>query len=361
MSGTLQSGVTYNSDGYFDFDGTDNGYIQLEHESGQYPSGDLTVFAYVKFNDRGTQYNGSTIINVNQAGSSDPSNVGGFDMAVEQDGTLLSRYGTSAGRNDLAGSTVMALDEWHFIAFTRDQSTGVMTQYINDVSTPTDTGTFSTLDIRHDGFGYEDNSEVKIGQWSRGQLSGQHNKFNGSLMGVGIYNRVLTTEELTTVKDTFSAPAGGTLLDGAVANGGTGNTSGSVSFGDWNYGSGLQEANAGTRHPNASVVAEGLKIEAPWWSWGDWWIEPDLTGYSQVRIQGTYTNFGGNYGTIAIYVSDGLAPENTSIAAPVDQQNGSGTFDVTVSVAGGSRITIRTINTNSGTGGYSVITNVDLL
>ena len=58
----------------------------------------------------------------------------------------------------------------------------------------------------------------------------------------------------------------------------------SISFGDWNFGNGKQDANAGTTNPTGSVVADGLQISAPQWSYGDWWTN-QIPNQAQLQLE----------------------------------------------------------------------------
>lgn len=149
------------------------------------------------------------------------------------------------------------------------------------------------------------------------------------------------------------------LLDRAVYNSTEGTGSGTLTFGDWTYGS-IFDNGQGTRHPIGTVTDQGLRIQAPHWSGGDWWIEPDTSGKVQVEIIGRYDNFEGSYSRIDLFLTNGPvdSTDTPDLVIVPEGTQGSDTFMVYAYLNGNSRITIRTLNTING---VSTIEKVTLL
>jgi len=149
------------------------------------------------------------------------------------------------------------------------------------------------------------------------------------------------------------------LLDRAVYNSTEGTGSGTLTFGDWTYGS-IFDNGQGTRHPIGTVTDQGLRIQAPYWSGGDWWIEPDTSGKVQVEIIGRYDNFEGSYSRIDLFLTNGPvdSTDTPDLVIVPEGTQGSDTFMVYAYLNSNSRITIRTVNTING---VSTIEKVTLL
>jgi hypothetical protein len=157
----------------------------------------------------------------------------------------------------------------------------------------------------------------------------------------------------------YTDPVWPVLLDRAVYNSTEGTGSGTLTFGDWTYGS-IFDNGQGTRHPIGTVTDQGLRIQAPHWSGGDWWIEPDTSGKVQVEIIGRYDNFEGSYSRIDLFLTNGPvdSTDTPDLVIVSEGTQGSDTFMVYAYLNGNSRITIRTLNTING---VSTIEKVTLL
>lgn len=315
---------------------TGSHYVPVnDHTAG---SDDFTFETWYKFSSTNDSWG-----RIVEAGEFDAPNT----WRINQNNTsteLVFQIGGPSPRQEIFSGVNVVLDDWNHVAVVR--SSDVITMYINGVARGTlnYTGSFDTP-IKYLGVG---NVSANNG--------GIENFFHGYLSDPQYSNYAKYTADFSPSGD----PDTPFLLDGAVADGGTGTATGSISFGDWNFGNGKQDANAGTTSPTGSVVAEGLRVVAPHWSYGDWWIEPDMTGATSVRIAGNYSH-GSGYGTIRVYQTNGYAHESTPSGQwtnIVYNTRGTDTFDVTIPlVSGTSRITIRGFNNE----GQVTIEQVQLL
>jgi len=315
---------------------TGSHYVPVnDHTAG---SDDFTFETWYKFSSVNDSW-----ARIVEAGAYDEPNT----WRINQNNTsteLVFQIGGPSPRQEIFSGVNVVLNDWNHVAVVR--SSDVITMYINGVARGTlnYTGSFDTP-IKYLGVG---NVNANNG--------GIENFLHGYLSDPQYSNYAKYTADFSPSGD----PDIPYLLNGAVADGGTGTATGSISFGDWNWSNGKQDENAGTTNPTASIVAEGLRVVAPQWSTGSWWIEPDMTGATSVRITGNYVH-NSNYGTIRVYQTNGYAYESTSSSQWSDivlNTRGTDTFDVTIPlVSGNSRITIRVFNND----GQSTIESVQLL
>ena len=270
---------------------------------------------------------------------------------------------------------------WNHIAYVRNGST--LTMYLNGVNVGEVTGVTAPIHSKTNTHQQSIGTWWKATGWGGGPMSGNVADYRISLEAVYTENFSVPTAPLGDYSESTPAPAPApapepepapapepepepytdpvwpVLLDRAVYNSTEGTGSGTLTFGDWTYGS-IFDNGQGTRHPIGTVTDQGLRIQAPHWSGGDWWIEPDTSGKVQVEIIGRYDNFEGSYSRIDLFLTNGPvdSTDTPDLVIVSEGTQGSDTFMVYAYLNGNSRITIRTLNTING---VSTIEKVTLL
>ena len=269
---------------------------------------------------------------------------------------------------------------WNHIAYVRNGST--LTMYLNGVNVGEVTGVTAPIHSKTNTHQQSIGTWWKATGWGGGPMSGNVADYR-IVTGEAVYteNFSVPTAPLGDYSESAPAPAPEpepepapapepepepytdpvwpVLLDRAVYNSTEGTGSGTLTFGDWTYGS-IFDNGQGTRHPIGTVTDQGLRIQAPHWSGGDWWIEPDTSGKVQVEIIGRYDNFEGSYSRIDLFLTNGPvdSTDTPDLVIVSEGTQGSDTFMVYAYLNGNSRITIRTLNTING---VSTIEKVTLL
>jgi len=207
--GTLKSGVSYSSSNqWFEFDGGQNAFVQYPNENGQYPYGDFTIYAIVNINSYGNSSEWDNVLenrllHLNGATSSVSSRRGGITSSIENGYPEFYYCDTNQAYNVLRSTTRMNLNQWYFLAFTRQKSTGAMKIYVDNTSTPTNTTTKSTLDVKHANFGYEISTGITFGKRVIATFPNTYG-FKGKAIEWGIYDSVLSASEMNAIKNKFS-------------------------------------------------------------------------------------------------------------------------------------------------------------
>ena len=186
QNGSL-SGLTFNSSGYFDFDGTDDvvGPSTFDYDDS---GGAFTVCAWVNPDSLTNANSYSAIINrsdnsnhifslyMNKSAAS--SNVGDMSAWIFDDGGTLRQHSAS-------GNCILNVSEWNFCVWRWQDNFGFTFDLFNSDGQVTQTASSSYVSRK------DSTSQFTIGRWRN---SGFY--FNGKMGCVNLYNRKLSNAEV---------------------------------------------------------------------------------------------------------------------------------------------------------------------
>ena len=198
QNGSL-SGLTFNSSGYFDFDGTDDvvGPSTFDYDDS---GGAFTVCAWVN-PDTFTSSNSYLAI-INRTDSSNHV----FSVFIESSagsgttGEMSAWFfntGGGSSQHKSNGNCVLNLNEWNFCVWRFADSNGY-TFDLNNSDGSVSYNDTSTASIRKDS-----TSQYTIGRWRNGAYH-----FNGQMGCVNLYNRKLSNAEVLQNYNSFKSRFG---------------------------------------------------------------------------------------------------------------------------------------------------------
>jgi len=186
QNGSL-SGLTFNSSGYFDFDGTDDvvGPSTFDYDDS---GGAFTVCAWVNPDSLTNANSYSAIINrsdnsnhifslyMNKSAAS--SNVGDMSAWIFDDGGTLRQHSAS-------GNCILNVSEWNFCVWRWQDNFGFTFDLFNSDGQATQTASSSYVSRK------DSTSQFTIGRWRN---SGYY--FNGKIGCANLYNRKLSNAKV---------------------------------------------------------------------------------------------------------------------------------------------------------------------
>jgi len=186
QNGSL-SGVTFNSAGYFDFDGTDDvvGPSTFDYDDS---GGAFTVCAWVNPDSLSNANSYSAIINrtdnsnhifslyMNKSAAS--SNVGDMSAWIFDNGGTLRQHSAS-------GNCILNVSEWNFCVWRWQDNFGFVFDLFNSDGQVTQTASSSYVSRK------DSTSQFTIGRWRNSDYY-----FNGKMGCVNLYNRKLSNAEV---------------------------------------------------------------------------------------------------------------------------------------------------------------------
>jgi hypothetical protein len=116
---------------------------------------------------------------------------GSFFLYWNTAGVLRATHGTSYNTDFLAGPTFSTLNVWNHISISYDNTTKLMTMYINGVNTAS-----MTKSTTWTGLGAETGGKMSFGY---SYISTTYRGFIGRMDNMRLYNRELTQAEITTL------------------------------------------------------------------------------------------------------------------------------------------------------------------
>ena len=180
-TGTLYNNTVHSSTngGIFNFDG-DADYIDFGKAPPNFPTGDISVFAWVKGNSYRAYWN----IFITKWFADVAGNSGGSDFHFDlyNNGTYVYQHVYTTNRSDMYGITPLYTNTWYQVGFTI--ISGNLQMYLNGATD----GTVYTSAARSTAA----NSNLWLGDArTNGGVT-----FNGSIGSVQIYNRGITFDEV---------------------------------------------------------------------------------------------------------------------------------------------------------------------
>lgn len=197
QNGSL-SGVTFNSAGYFDFDGTDDvvGPSTFDYDDS---GGAFTVCAWVNPDSLSNTSSYSAIINrsgsdhifslyMNKSAAS--SNVGDMSAWIFDNGGTLRQHSAS-------GNCILNVSEWNFCVWRWQDNFGFVFDLFNSDGQVTQTASSSYVSRK------DSTSQFTIGRWKNGDFY-----LNGQMGCVNLYNRKLSNAEVLQNYNSFKSRFG---------------------------------------------------------------------------------------------------------------------------------------------------------
>lgn len=179
--GTIEGASWINSSDWIggnslSFDGSS--YVSLPDESGQYPSGDFTIYCTIEPSDLNFPSGYGPIIDLNYSSSSVDSYNGGITLRHFDDGSLnLAWYDSS--KNSYYSNSLVLENQKARIAAGRDTSLNESFMYINGAEDFRKSCTTSDVIYNYDSY-YDDNS-VHIGKFDRNNLGSGPKYYRGKV------------------------------------------------------------------------------------------------------------------------------------------------------------------------------------
>jgi hypothetical protein len=185
-AGTLTDGVTWTAGRSgagtaLQFNGT-TGFVNLAQNASQWLGVTGTVAFWLRTTQTGhnTAWHAPGILGVESAGNGNDIFWGWLDAS--------GRIGIQAGNGSAAKSTAAVNDgQWHYIALTRNASTGQVRVYVDGVANGTATSETGTKSTAFRSIGRIEDT------------GGTPAYFSGVLDNLRIYNRVLTAQEIASL------------------------------------------------------------------------------------------------------------------------------------------------------------------
>lgn len=167
---------------------TDAGdYVSLPDENGQYPDKDISISAWV-YSEKDRR---ETILDLNNAGSSNSSNDGGLVLRRNSDLTLQTYFHTTESTDIKVSGGSLSKNTWHHVILTRRKDTGLVNLYIDGERVASDSKPGGN--IKYDYGSYDDDS-VNIGRFIRSGAS--HDGWDGKIQHVRLYDHSLNQQEI---------------------------------------------------------------------------------------------------------------------------------------------------------------------